>query len=144
VTIVTLTQAQINAGLRAPGAALGPGQFTYSLPNALSRWSAYAPGSEPFSNYAVLSATQAVHFRSAIGLWDELIAPGFSEIVETATVAGELRIAFTTAPLGTAFAYSSGPQAPGGKAGDIWIDNRQAISDFSPGLSNGLYETLIH
>jgi Ca2+-binding RTX toxin-like protein len=143
VTVVTLTEGQINAGLRNPGVALGASQFTFSIPNALSTWSAYAPGSEPFSNYGTFNSAQAAHFRTAIALWDQLIFPDFSEVTETAGVAGELRVAFTTT--GSAgYAYSGSPQPPGGKAGDIWIDYREAESDFSPGLSNGLYQTLLH
>jgi Ca2+-binding RTX toxin-like protein len=144
VTIITLTEGQINTGLRTPGAALGGSQFTFSISNGLSTWSAYAPGSEPFSDYGTLSGAQAAHFRTAVARWDELIAPSFSEITETASTAGELRVAFTTVSFGAGFAYSGVPQPPGGKVGDIWIDHLQAGNDFSPGLANGLYETFIH
>jgi hypothetical protein len=144
MTTVTLTNEQINTALRTPGAALGAGQFSFSVPTLASVWAAYARGSEPFSNYGVLSAAQAGHFRSALALWDELIVPNFAEITETPTSVGEIRLAFTTAPFGTGFAYSGPPQPAGGKPGDIWIDHRQASEDFAPGLANGLYETVLH
>ncbi|WP_310476885.1 M10 family metallopeptidase C-terminal domain-containing protein, partial [Sandarakinorhabdus sp.] len=141
---MTLTNAQINSALRTPGASLGVGQFSYSVPTLASIWPTYRPGSEPFSNYGVLSAVQAGHFRSALALWDQLIAPNFTEIVETPASIGEIRVAFTTAEFGTGFAYSGPPQPSGGRVGDVWIDHRQVSEDFAPGLANGLYETLLH
>ena len=134
MTLVPLTPAQINAGLRAPGSSLGPSQFTYSIPTATSQWSGYAAGSEPFTSYSAFSAAQAASFRQAITLWDELIAPNFTEVADSGSSFGEIRVAFTgIAQQGVAgYAYSGSPRAPGSQVGDIWIDNELTGQNFTP------------
>ncbi len=133
MTQTSLTPSQISAGLREPGASLGPSQFTYSIPGAASVWPGYIAGEEPFVSYSTLSAAQANSFRAALQNWDDLIAPNFVEVADNATSRGEVRVAFTQID-GAAFgfAYSGAPTRSGGKIGDIWFDPTKLSADFSP------------
>jgi hypothetical protein len=147
MTMVTLTPAEIAAGLiegqNGIRFGLGPSQFTFSIPTAGSTWPGYEAGSEPFTGYSVLSAGQAAIFREALGLWDALIAPNFVERADNAATRGELRAAFTQTEANTAaYAYSGNPQNPGGKVGDVWINNTDAGRSFARGTYE--YEVLIH
>lgn len=144
MTQVTLTQTQINNGLHS-GFQLGAGQFTFSIPTAASTWTDYAAGTQPFTDYSILSAAQATAFRTALSLWDALIAPNFTEVADNATSRGELRIAFTSNGMdpGTAgYAFLPTSQVPTSTAGDIWINSNSTGGDFSQGTNN--FVTLIH
>lgn len=144
MTITSITQAQIDSGLVDTGYGLGTGQFTYSIPGAGATWPGYAAGTEPFSGYSVLTNAQGAAFRAAIALWDALILPDFTEVADNATTRGELRAAYSSlVDFDTsAYAYSGTPQAPGGKAGDIWINPDMAGEDFTRGTFN--FEVLLH
>lgn len=144
MTIVNLTAAQIDAGLHQSGFGLGSNQFSYSIPTTGSSWPGYAAGSEPFTAYSTLGTAQAARFRAALALWDGLIAPDFTEVADTATSRGEVRIAFTNTDPAAGYAYSGTPQPPGSQVGDIWIDDSSSGEDFAPGLGNGNFATLIH
>ena len=143
MTQISITQAQINAGLREVGASLGATQFTFSLPVAGSVWPGYVAGEEPTTGYGTLSMVQAANFRLALRAWDELIAPNFTEVADNATSRGEVRIAFTRLS-GTAYghAFSGSPTTPGGKIGDIWIDPAKISTDFSP--TSTAFEGMLH
>ena len=144
MTRVTLSQAQINAGLHS-GFQLGAGQFTFSVPTAASTWTDYAPGTQAATNYSILNAAQGAAFRSALSLWDALIAPNFTEVADNATSRGELRIAFTSFDMdpGTAaYAFLPTSQVPTSVVGDIWFNSNSVGQDFSQGTDHFL--TLIH
>jgi Ca2+-binding RTX toxin-like protein len=142
--VVPFTFAQINAALRAPGRSLGSSQFTFSIPGAASIWPGYAPGTEPEIGYASFTAAQADLFRAAIGSWDEVIAPNFTEVADNATSRGEVRAAFTTVtiPNASAYAYSGPPQPPGTNVGDIWVDLQKVGGSLAVGTIG--YQTLLH
>ncbi|MCB2073819.1 MAG: cadherin-like domain-containing protein [Novosphingobium sp.] len=142
--LVDLSIADILQGLQIPGASFSSEQFTFSIPVEGSTWPTYELDSEPFSgSYSVVSQDQATSFRLALGLWDELIAPDFSEIIESADTFGEVRVAFTEIDTGAAgYAYSGTPQAPGTAVGDIWIDSDTSGEEFIPGNQN--FDTFIH
>ncbi len=145
MTETSITQAQINAGLRSIGSSLGAAQFTFSLPTAGSIWPGYTATQEPnVSGYSTLNTEQANFFRAAIRAWDELIAPNFTEVADDATSRGEIRIAFTTIAeadeLG--YAYVGAPRTPGGKTGDIWIDLSKVSGGFAP-ISEG-FAAFVH
>jgi len=144
MTDTPISQDQINAGLREPGAKLGTTQFTYSIPTPASTWPGYAAGTEPFVNYSLLTAAQADYFRLALRAWDELIAPNFTEVADDANSRGELRVAFTKIDTANtyAYAYNSPPTSPGSKTGDIWINTTKVNDDFSPNAYG--FEALLH
>ena len=149
----TITVAEIYAGLRyAQGFKWGGSPVTYSLPGAGSVWSSgsYGPTSEPFNtDYGVLSAAQRTGFINAIGAWERLIDLDLVEVPDTASGAGQIRIAFTdTADQGrdSAAAYAYTPPQPGFGGsplnGDIWVDEQYKADDASAGTF--LYETFLH
>lgn len=141
---VTLSQAQINAGLRS-GFSLSGAQFTYSVPSASSTWAEYAPGEQPFVDYSILNAAQADAFRLAMAAWDALIAPNFTEVADNAGSRGEVRAAFTSVDMGggtAAYAFQGSNRVPTSQVGDIWINASDAAESFAPGTVN--YATLIH
>jgi Ca2+-binding RTX toxin-like protein len=139
----TITQGEITSGLVTSGFRLGSSQFSYSVPTAASTWPGYASGDEPFTGYSILNAAQAANFRAAIALWDDLIAPDFTEVADNAASRGEIRAAFTDMESGTAaYAYSGSPRSPGSEVADIWINNDDTARTFDRGTYG--FETLIH
>ncbi|WP_225008576.1 M10 family metallopeptidase C-terminal domain-containing protein [Novosphingobium percolationis] len=142
--LVSATRAEINAGLRAPGASLGANQLTFSVAVADSSWAGYDAGSEPFTGYSAFDATQAANFIKAIAAWDEVIKANFTQVVDDGQTSGEVRVAFTdiTDPGTAGYAYQGGPQAPGSEVGDIWIDNESTGASMAPGTYD--FEVLIH
>lgn len=144
-TTVTLSAAEIQTAMQGGGGTyyLGASQFTYSIPGAASVWSAYAAGEEPYNSYSIVSAAQAANFELALGMWDELIAPDFTEVADDANGSGELRVAFTDMDDATAgYAYSGTPRAPGGKVGDIWLNSDDVGLTYDPGTYG--FATLLH
>ncbi|MES2337827.1 MAG: M10 family metallopeptidase [Pseudomonadota bacterium] len=140
---VILTPAEIAAGLLSQFSLSG-GQFTFSIANATSTWNDYAAGEEnSAAGYSILNAAQAAAYRAAIAAWDILIARDFTEVVETATARGELRIAFTTMGSGTAgYAYQGSNQTPTSKVGDIWLQSANAGDSYALGTYG--YVVLLH
>ncbi|MFC3173398.1 FG-GAP-like repeat-containing protein [Novosphingobium bradum] len=140
MAVFPLSFTTVNNALVTPGGALTSGQFTFSIPGPGSIWPEYAAGTEPSIGYQTFTSQQAAYFRQAIQAWDELIAPNFTEVADNATSRGELRVAFSSNfganELGHAY------QAPGTKAGDIWINIGLSGGIVAPG-SQG-YEALIH
>jgi Ca2+-binding RTX toxin-like protein len=145
MTQVTLSSSTIVTDMQGGGGTfkLGSSQFTYSIPGATSVWSAYAPGSEPFSSYSTLNAAQAANFVKAIGLWDELIAPNFTHVADNASGSGEVRVAFTSMDAGTAgYAYSGTPTTPGGQVGDVWLNSTDTGLTYDSGTYG--FTTMLH
>lgn len=143
---VTLTPAEIVAGMNEDGFRLGSGQYSFSIPILSSIWPTYAAGTEPFATgFGVLSTAQAANFRLALAQWDELIAPNFTEVADTATSRGEIRVGFTSYNMGqgtAAYAYQSVPQPAGGKVGDVWVNGDSTAQTFDRGTY--WFETLVH
>jgi len=140
MAIFPLSFSTVNSALQTPGAALTASQFTFSIPGSQAVWPEYAAGTEPTIGYQAFTTQQADYFRQALRSWDELIAPNFTEVADTATSQGVLRAAFSAnfGPNELGHAY----QAPGPKAGDIWINLALSKGILSPGSVG--YEALIH
>lgn len=143
MTQVTLTPAQIAAGLIDDGFGLGANQFTFSVPTAASVWPDYGPGEENSTGYSVFNITQANAFRLAILTWDELILPNFREVADDASTRGEVRAAFTTTEEDTAgYAYAGSPRQPGSFLADVWLSNDYVGQSFAQGTFQ--FELLVH
>jgi len=137
---IEYTTAQIKSWLYS-GYKLESGQFTYSVPGAGSIWPGYLPGDEiDSSGFALPGSGIANAFVAAIGLWDDIIAPGFARIADNANARGELRIAHTEID-DPAVAYAYYPAFAEGKPGDIWFDGSATGWDWSEGTF-GLYAML--
>ncbi len=126
------TTAQIRNWLDS-GYKLQFGQFTYSTPVVGSIWPGYAADDEiGRDSFALPGPDITGAFVSAIGLWDELIAPDFVRTIDSPTSRGELRIAHTDVD-DPAIAYAYYPSFAGGKPGDIWFDASTQDWDWSEG-----------
>jgi Ca2+-binding RTX toxin-like protein len=155
---VNISESEVAFGLLfGRSAKLGSGQFTYSRPVSGSAWPTsaqdpryYAAGvvgrDQPFdASYSVLTNAQWTAFARAMKAWDALIAPNFTEVAETGSTYGEIRVAFTGASMGSGVAgYAMPPSGndPSGTAmGDIWLNSAGAADSYSDG---GNYALLLH
>ncbi|MBB4152186.1 serralysin [Sphingomonas jinjuensis] len=140
---IDVTAAQARSWLQQSGFYLGSNQFTFSVPGAGAQWPGYGSGSEPFkAAYAAPNAALVTGFRSAIAVWDGLIAPDFREVTESGTTIGEVRIAFTDTGGSYGYAYQGTPVSPGGRVGDVWIDDSESGDSFLPGTYS--YQAVLH
>ena len=91
-------------GEAGTGAAL-----TYSFPGSGSTWAkGYGDGEPTWSGYGGLSASQQTWFESALAAWAEVANVTFTEVHETATKVGDIRVAFSSLPADT-YAWSYFP-----------------------------------
>ena len=124
--------------------------ISYSFPVSGSLWStssvngygSFSGSGEPWStSYRVLNSVQQTAFRSAIQAWANVANIQITEVSETSTQVGDIRIAFSALDPGySAWAYYpySGP-----KAGDIWL-NTAASTNNVPTVGSFGYSTLVH
>ncbi|WP_343068181.1 M10 family metallopeptidase [Mesorhizobium sangaii] len=147
LTNVTVTQAR-NGLVDVDGAKWSGSTITYSIPGAGSLWETDYGSGEPFdAQSGPFDSTQAASFRTALSLWDALIAPSITEVSDA--IPGKIRVAFTDVTAregsGTA-AYAYGPPLPGNTAmavnGDIWVDETYKSSSFAQDTSD--FQILIH
>ena len=156
--VIPLTEQETDDALQS-GFSLDPAdQFTFSIPDATS---IATPGlfwetgdyksdplwtnRQPYDTYSVLNGTQAANFRLAIAAWDELIAPNFTEVADTALGHGEVRVAFTADNMtaGTAgYAFQGSNQTPTSIVGDIWLNSSTTGATFAVGTDD--YATFLH
>ena len=109
-----------------------PAALTYSFGGNNSRYdddyydpfsgrSEYEPGSQAFS------PDQQNATRKALGLWEAVAKVTFSEVQDSANVAGDLRFARSDfAPPAHAYVPFLSP-----KAGDVWFSNDPSLDDVS-------------
>ena len=136
------------------GGGVGSGTtLTYSFPGSGASWSTastYSGGygaqggsGEPWNGYAALSESQKSAFRSALASWAEVANISFTEVSDTASVVGDIRIAFSTAVPSSASAYAYYPYSTNAAGGDIWL-NPNSRSNNAPSAGNFGYHTLVH
>ncbi|MCX7247176.1 MAG: Ig-like domain-containing protein [Burkholderiales bacterium] len=97
-----------------------------------------------------LSATQQAAARNALQAWANVANITFSEVAESTTNVGDIRLAWTSATQTTstgnlAWGWSEFPSSYWPSAGDIWISTKSSgatNTDWSVGSYN--YEALIH
>jgi len=148
---IPLTIAQTRAGLQSGFSLDETDQFTFSIPDGDSIWETTVGNYEgsnqqPFDpSYSVFNAAQADAFRAALALWDELIQPNFTEVPDTGTDHGEVRIAFTGVNMVGAtagYAFQGSNQTPTSLVGDVWINANNTATNFAVGT--GDWSTLLH
>lgn len=147
--VIPLTTTQIDSGLRS-GFSLGASQFTFSIPTTGSFWETTAgnytgTNLQPSTSYSTLNATQANNFRAAIAQWDGLIARNFTEVADTSSSHGEVRVAFTSSGMDAstaAYAFQSSNKTPTSIAGDVWVNADSTALTFASGTDG--FETLLH
>ena len=129
---ITYSQTEIAAWLDS-GHRLLPGEYTYSVPNAASVWPGYYSGDETSKpGFAVPDAAMGAAFVRAVELWDELIAPDFTQVADNRVTRGELRIAVTEmSEENSAYAYY--PSGGSELKGDVWFNEQYGPWDWSEG-----------
>jgi serralysin len=123
------------------GAAAGSGvELTVSFPRAGSPWiPGYGEGEPTWSGYRGLDVNQQGWFRSALATWAEVANVRFTEVSETSTNVGDIRVAFSSLPA-SALAWAYFPvDLPEG--GDVWLN-----AGYAWPLQRGsfAYATMIH
>lgn len=118
--------------------------FTFSFPDVGSRWAPGYGDGEPFHPaYQGLSPTAQADVRAALAELEKVADIRFTEVVETATVVGDFRFAFSRLEPDTAFMYAYLPSS-NPAASDVWL-NTLFSSDFEFGLRGSFtYMSLIH
>ena len=111
------------------GAGSGVG-LTYSFGTAASFYSSTYYAGEPGTGFGALTAAQKAATYSALALWAEVADITFTEVTDSASVAGDLRYARSDAPAPTAWAYLPGPYT---EAGDVWIGPNSGYVNPTPG-----------
>ncbi len=134
------------------GTAMGAGvALTYSFPwssSGSATWASnpsYSSLNEPASGYG-LSTLQQTAFRSALATWSAVANLTFTEVADTATAVGDIRVAWTriAAPPSEAWTWQSSDFHA--SAQDIWLSSQNLDGKpdayWQPGGFN--YETLVH
>jgi serralysin len=131
-------------GIEGTGATL-----TYSFPGANSYWStdpalgygASTGTGEPWSaSFAPLSQVSGrIAFVDALATWSSIADVSFTQVTDTSTSVGDIRVAYTSTPNAGAWAY--GPyNAP--ISGDVWLSDQYPMSSVQHG--DYAYHTLVH
>lgn len=116
---------------------LGTGaNLTFSFGTASS---VYISGyTEATNGFAEFTAHQKQQTRAALDFWSNVADITFTEVTDSATVAGDLRFAHSDSP-STAWAY-----LPSGttRGGDVWVSNNSWYDDMSFGTYG--FSTIMH
>ncbi|HLB80297.1 MAG TPA: tandem-95 repeat protein, partial [Dongiaceae bacterium] len=99
--------------------------------------SPYGSG-EPTSGFGELSPTQKLAAFHALSAWAEVANVGFTEVIDSASVAGDLRFALSNKP-STAWAYLPGAFA---ESGDVWFSHNAWYNTATEGTYG--YMTFLH
>ena len=129
------------------GGALGTGaNLTYSFPwtssesamfSGLNGTGSYSEINEPgAASHGGLTAAQQVTMRDVLQSWANVANLTFSEVAETSSNVGDIRIAWTSAeyPGGVEAAGWASIPGAGPASGDIWLNSKYGTSFFSFGL----------
>jgi len=137
------------------GGGVGSGvSLSYSFPSSGSVWSTadpflggYGPpggNGEPWwSDYAGLNAGQQAAFMQALAAWQEVANITFTQVADTSTEVGEIRVAFSGAVPAQGFlAWAYYPwNTPVG--GDVWLDPHDPANT-APEVGNLGYLIYLH
>lgn len=137
-TIATTGQNDIDSLLQTYrwGSGSGTVEMTYSFGTSSS---VYASGySEPTNGFGEFSEHQKAATRSVLDYWSNVANITFTEVTDSASVAGDFRFAKSSEP-STAWAYlpNSGPTG-----GDVWVGPSSYYNDMSEGTYG--FQTMLH
>ena len=122
------------------GDALGTGvDLTYSFGTTDSVYIDAYPGNAPTQGFAEFTDAQKAAARDALDTWSAVANVTFTEVTDSATVAGDIRFGVTDVAAPTAYAYTPLEHPVGG---DIWISDSAFYADMSSGTYG--YMTLLH
>ncbi|HYG91056.1 MAG TPA: M10 family metallopeptidase C-terminal domain-containing protein [Azospirillum sp.] len=128
--------------------------LTYSFPTYGSNWSTAAIGSggygpntgsgEPWGNrLSPLNTVQQSAFSQALQAWSSVANISFTQVADTSSAVGDIRVAFSTAVSSTSSGHAYLPYQPEGAGGDIWLNPNTAAATSTQPSSFGFY-VLLH
>jgi serralysin len=137
-TVATTGQNDIDSLLQTYrwGSGSGTVEMTYSFGTSNS---VYQSGySEPTNGFGEFSEHQKTATRSVLDYWANVADITFTEVTDSASVAGDFRFAKSSEP-STAWAYlpNSGPTG-----GDVWVGPSSYYNDMSEGTYG--FQTMLH
>ena len=101
--------------------------------------SVYISGyTEPTNGFGEFSEHQKTAARSALDYWSNVANIAFTEVTDSASVAGDIRFAKSSEP-STAWAYLPTTNA---KGGDVWVGPSSSYNDMSEGTYG--FATMLH
>jgi serralysin len=113
--------------------------LTYSFPTNASYYGSGYGGGEPTNGFGALNAQQQTAARAAFASISAVANVTFSQVTESASQHGDLRLALSNTP-GTAWSYYPSTRAEGG---DAWFNNSSGYYT-SPVKGNYAYMTFLH
>ena len=137
-TISTTGQNDIDSLLQTYrwGSGSGTVEMTYSFGTSNS---VYQSGySEPTNGFGEFSEHQKAATRSVLDYWANVADITFTEVTDSASVAGDFRFAKSSEP-STAWAYLPNSGATGG---DVWVGPSSYYNDMSEGTYG--FQTMLH
>lgn len=137
-TIPTTGQNDIDSLLQTYrwGSGSATVEMTYSFGTSAS---VYQSGySEPTNGFGEFSEHQKAATRSVLDYWANVANITFTEVTDSATVAGDFRFAKSSEP-STAWAYLPNSGATGG---DVWVGPSSYYNDMSEGTYG--FQTMLH
>jgi hypothetical protein len=148
VTFFTKNSGVANVDALVSGTKWGGAQgtsviLTYSIPTAAAVWlSPYSSDNKP-TGFTPLNSTQATQFRVALQGWANVANITFQEVIETPTLVGDIRVAFSPAIQASGFTGVGYYPSSNAAGGDIWL-NPSDSSLTSPTPGSYGFATLVH
>jgi serralysin len=121
------------------GVKWGVSNLTFSFPQSGSYYGSSYGSGENLNNFEAFTAVQQDAVRSILQMYSAVANIGFSEVVETSSIHGDLRYAESDST-GTAWAYYPSTAAAGG---DAWFNNTKNYYD-NPKAGNYGWLTMLH
>jgi serralysin len=121
------------------GVKWGVTNLTFSFPQESSFYGTSYGSGEHLNNFEAFTATQQDAVRKILQMYSAVTNIGFTEVVETSSVHGDLRYAESDST-GTAWAYYPSTSAAGG---DAWFNNSKNYYD-NPKVGNYGWLTMMH
>lgn len=116
----------------------GTSNLTYSFPTSASFYGSYSSG-EPSSNFGALNAAQIQAAKAAFASYAAIANLTFTQVTESSTTHGDLRVAMSDLPA-TAWGYYPSTAASGG---DVWMNKSTGYYN-SPVKGNYAYISFLH
>ncbi|PIG91423.1 M10 family metallopeptidase [Gloeocapsopsis sp. IPPAS B-1203] len=129
------------------GGATGTGaNLTYSFGEFGISYYAFSvypqPGAQPWNGFTPFTATQKNATRKALAAWSEMANLQFTEVIDSATVAGDLRFARSSQLASGATTAEAYTPAASPTAGDVWFSNNSVYNTETEGTYG--YATFMH
>ena len=116
----------------------GTSTLTYSFPTSGSFYGNYGSG-EPSNNFGALNTAQIQAAKAAFASYAAVANLTFTQVTESSTTHGDLRVAMSDQP-GTAWGYYPSTAASGG---DVWMNKSSGYYN-SPVKGNYAYISFLH